>query len=303
MKKVFLLFISLCSILVSAQKTSFSLQADTNSILIGQQINLHLEGKIEAGAEYQWPLLPDTIKGLSIIEEGKIDSLIENNQLILRQNLSISSFDSGVVHIPSLALVSTNDSAFSQGFIISVDLAQAQEDTELYDIKGPKEAPFDWLKWLYIALGAIALLALVFWLIKRYQTKKQAPEKTVIPSLPPGEWALRELADLEKRALWQAGKQKQYYSELIDILRHYLEREYSIKAMESTAEELIGKIKQLHISDRHFQALSKSLRLSIMVKFAKQQALEYENEEALASVKEFVLKNQQQEEKKEDENE
>lgn len=303
MKKVLLLFISLCSVLVSAQKTSFSLEADTNSILIGQQINLYLEGKIPAGADYQWPLLPDTISGLSLIEAGEIDSLIENDQLTLRQKLSISSFDSGVVHIPRLALSSGGDSAFSQGFIISVNLAEAQEGNELYDIKGPKEAPIDWLKWLYIVLGTLALIGLIFWLVKRYRNKKQAPEKAAAPSLPPGEWALQELADLEKRALWQAGKQKQYYSELIDILRHYLEREYSIKAMESTAEELISKIQPLQIGDRHFQALSKSLRLSIMVKFAKQQALEYENEEALASVKDFVLRNQQEKVKKEDEHE
>jgi len=303
MKKVLLLFISLCSVLASAQKTSFSLEADTNSILIGQQIKLTLQGKIEAGAEYQWPLLPDTISGLTLIEEGKIDSLIENDKLILKQKLSISSFDSGVVHIPRLALVSAGDSAFSQGFIISVNLAQVQEDTELYDIKGPKEAPFDWLKWLYIVLGTLTLVGLIFWLMKRYRARKQTPEKTVIPTLPPSEWALKELAELEKRALWQAGKQKLYYSELIDILRHYLERKYSIKAMESTAEELIDKIQKLHIKDDHFQALSKSLRLSIMVKFAKQQALERENEEALASIKDFVLKNKQQEEKKEGENE
>jgi len=303
MKKVLLLFISLSTSILSGQNISFSLTADTNSILIGEQINLRLEGRIKAGDQYQWPFLPDTITGLSIIATGKIDSLLENDQLVLNQNISISSFDSGAVHIPRLILVSETDSALSQGSIITVALTEAQEDTDLYDIKAPLNAPYNWWPWLYIALAIIVSAALINWLIKRYRSKKQAPTKDIVPSLPPGEWALQELVKLEERKLWQAGMQKQYYSELIDILRYFLEREYSIKAMESTAEELIEKLKKLNIEEEHFSALSKSLRLSSMVKFAKQQALEYENEAALKGVKDFVLKTQSKPEKKEDANE
>tara|TARA_R110002050_G_scaffold280921_1_gene428117 strand:- start:12345 stop:13253 length:909 start_codon:yes stop_codon:yes gene_type:complete len=292
MKKVILLFVSLCSSILSAQSTSFSLQADTNSILIGEQINLQLKGNIPVKEDYQWPILPDTIKGLSIIEVGSIDSLLENNQLTLTQNISISSFDSGIVHIPGLALVTAIDTAFSQGFIIRVDLAKAQEDKELYDIKDPLDAPFDWLPWLYISIAVLATAFLIYWLVKRYRSKKKAPTREIIPSLPAAEWALQELSKLEERKLWQEGLQKEYYSELIDILRHFLEREFSIKAMESTAEELIGKISKLELDPESFAALSKSLRLSSMVKFAKQQALPHENEEAFQAIKNFVLKTQ-----------
>lgn len=292
MKKVILLFIGLCSSVLSAQNISFSLEADTNSILIGEQIKLQLKAEIPAGDNYQWPFLPDTIKGLLTLETGSIDSLIKNDRLTLSQNITISSFDSGFVHIPRLALISGSDSAFSQGFIIRVALAKAQEDHELYDIKGPKDAPFEWLPIFYISLGIISLALLVFYLLKRMRNKKKAPHKELIPSLPPAEWALQELQKLEARKLWQEGKQKEFYSELIDILRHFLERKYSLKAMESTAEELIEKIAKLEIASENFSAISKSLRLSSMVKFAKQQALAHENEEAFQAIKDFVLKTQ-----------
>ena len=106
--------------------------------------------------------------------------------------------------------------------------------------------------------------------------------------IPPIEWALEELNKLEAKGLWQNGKAKAYFSELDEILKIFLERKFGLKALESTAEELIVKIKPLCKEERHFNNLKNSLRLSAMVKFARQQSLPEENVQALDAVRDFV---------------
>jgi hypothetical protein len=304
MNKVILLFLSFCVSLSHAQNTDFSIKADTNAILIGESLLLTLSGEINVGDSYQWPFLPDTIAGLSTLDLGKIDSLIENERLFLTQEIRVTSFDSGFVQIPKLVFLRDSDSTFSKSLVIKVSLTQAQADTELFDIKAPLDPAINWLPWLYLALGLIAIVALIIWLFKRFRKKGDDSKGDSIPTLAPIDWALQQLAKLEEQKLWQAGHQKQYYSELIDILRYFLEREFSVKAMESTAEELIQKLKKLKLAEEDFISLSKTLRLSSMVKFAKQQAVPYEHEASLQAVKDLVLKTQlKKAEKKEEEHE
>jgi hypothetical protein len=303
MNKVALLFLSLCASFSNAQHSEFSVKADTNSILIGEAVLLTLSGEIKVGDPYQWPFLPDTIKGLNVLDQGKIDSLIVKERLTLSQKINITSFDSGFVQIPKLVFLNGNDSALSQGLVIKVSLTQAQEDNELFDIKAPLAPPFNWLPWLYLALAIIAAVLLIVWLFKRFRKKGHQSKIDNVPSLAPIDWALEQLAILEEKKLWQDGFQKQYYSQLIDILRYFLEREFSVKAMESTAEELIEKLKKLKLDEENFTSLSKTLRLSSMVKFAKQQAQPYEHEESLQAVKNLVLKTQLKKAEKEEEHE
>lgn len=302
MKKLLFLFLSLLSSQAFAQENSFSINADTNAILIGQQLKLNLQAEIAVNSDYQWPLLPDTIKGLSLISESKIDSIIEGNRLKLSQEIIISSFDSGVVHIPQLSLLNGQDSLFSQGFIISVSLVPKVAETDLYDIKEPLEPPYNWWPLVYGIVASLIGLGLIYWLYKRFGRNAGTKPQEKIIVIPPCEWALGELQKLEDKELWQKGDQKQYFSELIDILRHFLEREFTLKAMESTAEELIDKLKKLEIEEEQLQGLSKALRLSSMVKFAKQQALDYENTAAMGAVKTFVESVQLKKEREAEEN-
>ena len=65
--------------------------------------------------------------------------------------------------------------------------------------------------------------------------------------------AREALAELEREELWQKGELKAYYSRLVDILRIYLERQMSIQAMESTAEEIIGDLEDQNLPKDLFE--------------------------------------------------
>ena len=83
------------------------------------------------------------------------------------------------------------------------------------------------------------------------------------------------MKELDAKELWQKNKIKQYYVELTDILRNYIERELNIPALESTTDELIETMtdfnlaSSLNIPEETIKKLNKLLKDADLVKFAK----------------------------------
>lgn len=270
-----------------AQSPAFSLLADTNSIRIGEQVKLKLNATIAAAETYQWPLLPDTISHLVLVELGPLDTLEKKGALNLQQVVTITSFDSGTVSIPALLLKVGEDSARSKPVKIEVGLPQVTDDDNFYDIKAPLDAPFslgDYIYWLLLPALILLVGLLVWWFIKRRESQGSPGKKE--PVLPPYELAMQQLQELENEQLWQDGKVKLYYSRLVDVLRIYLEREFAIKAMESTASEVAQKIIRFSLPEQN--ELQKMLATSAMVKYARENPLPEENRRALELVRIFV---------------
>ena len=73
----------------------------------------------------------------------------------------------------------------------------------------------------------------------------------------------------------ERGEVKEYYSELTDIARTYIEEAIEIPAMESTTDELIAAFKiavvkkKLSLTDETIKNLEKVLKQADLVKFAK----------------------------------
>ncbi|WP_321539627.1 hypothetical protein [Flavobacterium piscinae] len=80
----------------------------------------------------------------------------------------------------------------------------------------------------------------------------------------------------------ERGEVKEYYSELTDIARTYIEEAIEIPAMESTTDELIAAFKiavvkkKLSLTDETIKNLEKVLKQADLVKFAKSKPLEFE---------------------------
>lgn len=90
------------------------------------------------------------------------------------------------------------------------------------------------------------------------------------------------LNKLEKKELWQRGEVKEYYSELTDIVRNYIEEAIEIPAMESTTSELIQSLKvaslkkKMKLSKETIDNLFTVLKQADLVKFAKSKPLDFE---------------------------
>ena len=107
----------------------------------------------------------------------------------------------------------------------------------------------------------------------------------------PHELALMELEKLRVKKLWQAGKMKDYHTELTDILRKYIEDRFHLMAMESTSSEILDDLeKKTGISKECREMLSRILILADLVKFAKYIPLPEDHEQSMEYSVDFINK-------------
>lgn len=288
MKKLLSILILLISGVAWTQPVRFSAEIDTNKILIGDQFTLQLKGEVAEGTNFQWPIIPDTVSGLDFVDISKIDTLSKDGVWKLSQKLTLTSFDSGYVAIPPLTLKAGNDEASSQALAVAVEFPQLSEEQDLYDIKEPLEPPFNWVPVLIGVAIVIILGAAIWFLLQWLKKRKNRVELTPEQMLTPYEYAQLQMTEIEKEQLWQAGKIKEYYSRLTDVMRLYMERQMGINAMESTADELIDKMREIRLPKELQERIDELIHLSALVKYAKEKPGVGQNESALKTVKAFL---------------
>ena len=105
---------------------------------------------------------------------------------------------------------------------------------------------------------------------------------------PPWEIALQNLDTLEKQRLWQAGKIKEYYSELTDILRHYLQQQHAVEAMEMITDEILSAYDSTGLDAESRPKLFYILTQADYAKFAKAVPQKAENELSMTYARQFI---------------
>ena len=99
----------------------------------------------------------------------------------------------------------------------------------------------------------------------------------------------RRLDELEKKNLWQSDRIKEYYTELTDIIRIYIEDRFNTPAMELTTDELLYKAKMHKSLQPYRQLLETILTTADLAKFAKAQPLPEEHTTAMENARQFVI--------------
>lgn len=140
--------------------------------------------------------------------------------------------------------------------------AQNQPE-QLYDIYGPVSISDSIDLPLFFALaGALIVVLLLGYLFLK--NRKAKP----IPSLPPWETALQELQ--QARTHMSTEQSKIYMDRVSLILRHYIERRFSIKSTKQTTNEFLNAVQKE--SDSSLLPFKPELQLSLeradMAKFA-----------------------------------
>ncbi|WP_298116318.1 BatD family protein [Flavobacterium sp.] len=280
--KLYILFFLFTTSLF-AQKVTTSI--DSTKKKIGAEFKLTLKASVKKTDKVVFPKAKN-FGALEVIESYKIDTIKSNDKYELIKKYGLTQFDSGKYTIPRIPILINGKPSFSDS--IKVEVADVKVDTlkqKMYEIKDiiPVETSSDWWKYLLAFLLLVGLGFLAFWLFKKYYKKPEKAEEIVYTS--PIEKATSLLQQLERKELIQRGEIKNYYSELTDIARTYIEEEIHIPAMESTTSELIvslrnvAKNKKLKLSKETLENLEKVLMQADLVKFAKVKPLDFEIEE------------------------
>ncbi|MDH6358292.1 hypothetical protein [Parabacteroides sp. PF5-9] len=279
-----------------AQRTLIDVAIDSTAILIGEQTKLHLTITTDKEKQVQILVPIDTLmRGVEVLHTFRPDSsIIENDRLVIKQDILITSFDSALYLLPPFKVIDGIDTIQSGQLALKVSSVpvNADEPEQFYDIKQVWKPPFvlaDYYPIIFGLLLAILLIVLAVYLIKRLQSKKSIlPFKKEEPKLPPHEQALKELDEIKQQRLWQQGRNKEYYTLITDTLRKYMVDRFEMNAMEMTSSEILDFIKQESEANSVYENLKQILQLSDFVKFAKMHPLPDENDLSMMNAYLFI---------------
>ena len=280
---------------VQSQEVRAVAGLDSNHILIGDWLRLHLDVQHPNNTVVAFPNLPDSINGIQIVKREQPKRSHSGDTISESVTFVITAFDSGMHIVPSIPVqymvngdtsrkyVQTSPQVFVVG-TIAIDTSK-----EIKDIKPPLTVGISFAEILPYLI-ALAILAGIVWLISYIRKKHRRGESLIpeAPKLPANVVALEALRILEAERVWQRGLVKDYYSQLTDILRMYIERRFTVAAMEMTSDEILSSPAVASLPKEIKNSLREVLLRADLVKFAKSQPLPQEHESSLITSRSFV---------------
>ena len=252
---------------------------------------------------YYFRCIDTCIDGIEILKRSNIDTVNDENGYKLTQQFTITAFDSGEYIIPSMPFYSEDSIllAETEPLLLNVHTIAVDTTLAIKDIKDPLSAPLtigEIIPYIIIAILVFGLVTGIIFLI-RYIRNRKKPKPITKPKskIPAHILALESLQALWQKKLYQSGYVKQYYSELTDIVRIYIENRWDIAAMEMVSSEIITNLSSMsNISGDTLRKLEQTLFLADMVKFAKSNPLADESSACYQYVMDFVQSTKQEKE-------
>lgn len=272
MKKIFFIFLSILSFAAFGQTLGSKLEKKT--LALGEvgtfRINISgLQGK-EVIAAPKNELLPfhfEEIKDSIVPQPDYYERIIE-----------FAVFEEGSFTIPALDFTIGGELFHTIPYEVQV-INTAQKGDEINDIMKNKEVKlgvqdyWEMYKWyILIALVVLALLFIIYYLIRYARRKKDSPAVMTNQTL-------KDLENLKKKKYIEAGDYRSFYVELLDISRGFITNQYKIPADVLLTDDLIDVMKLNNtISPENEKIVEEIFVRGDLVKFAKtfpdQQAMQ-----------------------------
>lgn len=236
------------------------------------------------GIEVNWSSVVDTAR-------------LGNDRLQLKRTLLVQPWDSGEYVIPGIALVAGSDTFVSKRLSLKVYPANIDTMTTIHTwmpAVDQKRHFWDWVPdfiadywWAYL-IGILAIAgAIAGYLLYKKGGIKSALRPAPKP-VPPYERAIAQLQVLRNRQLCEKGREKEYYTELTEILRQYLDGRFGINAMEMTTPQ-IKRAVYATVSEKSASTMMNDiLEMADYVKFARMRPLPEDNVRAFNQAMAFV---------------
>lgn len=297
------LTVSLTTTLLSAQAISVKASIDSVEMTMGDvaHINVSVDVPRQSVSTLQlvdFPVLGPGAEFLSFhgVDVVASDSTSHATDSGVRYDFdfTIQAFDPGTITIPPFEVVAAagGDTVRSQALALKVHpvdvdsletihpiTSVASPDTRWYDF-----VP-DWLLWL---IGAIVVAACAVYAFVKLRRHREVIESQKTTPIPPYDLAKQRLERLRVKNLAAGGHEKEYYTELVDILRQYLEGRFGINAMEMTSSQIIRALRANPETRLTADEMRSVLSVADFVKFAKVRPLPDDNVKAFNRAANFV---------------
>lgn len=285
-------------------KVKINASLDSATLLMGNQTIIHIEivqDVAQKGQIINEPRVTDRltnlVEGIEFVGITRTDtSDLGHNRLQINKDYVIQSFDSGLYTIPPFNYVIGIDTFKSQSLTLKVlpvyidslyssiyDFAPIETiDSKWYDFI-PDWITDNWWIIILLIVLIIGVIAIIF-IIK---TKKKSIKQTK-KVIPPYDLAMIKLTSLKGAKLCEIGQEKEFYTQLTNILREYLAGRFNIYAMEMTSTQIIQALKNNEESRMTNKNIEQVLQMADFVKFAKVRPLPDDNVMSYQAALQFV---------------
>ncbi len=291
------------SFLSNAQRPVVKATVDKNTVLIGEQFNYSITAAYPSSLfKVKGFKIADFSPHFEVIGQSPVDTSLNGDEMILHQNITLTSFDSGSWKTPSFPVnfdpVKDDTTLYVFADSIPVNVSYEPDTTKsIRDIKPIRDVTessrlFEQIaQWFF----GICDLALICWIIvgltmaafkKKMQGMDAGVEKNAKPAF---EEAMAALDELKNTDLSDTLSVKNYHTRISEIFRRYATRKFQPGLMNKTTGEVLVNLQGNHISHEQVAKLAAALRCGDAVKFAKYLPPVFESQSAFDQVKETIV--------------
>lgn len=272
----------------------FGTSISSEKIRYGEEVVLKLEVKTSKSKGIIFPEIKDTLSCHLEILENKRDTLFKDGIYTYTDSIKFSAYEPGIFTVPSQKVQINSKEYFSPKYKLIVDSMVVDSTKQpLYDIYPIVQEPKifqDYVKqyWVYILMAfvilTVILIVMVLYFIEN-KKKKISGDKI----LHPYKLALNKLNKLEKSDYLSKGLSKKYYSEMVLILKEYMEQRSGIGATQLFSEDLILYLeKNFKIKEEQKNDLKNIFQAADLAKFAKSKPTIEETIQHTQMAKKFI---------------
>jgi hypothetical protein len=286
---------------------TLDLRTDKKEISIAEQLELVLETSAPENIGIEFPVYSASLGDFTLIDVKRYPARMagagDNVRVSHVVSYLLEPYLPGTYSIPKMTVIflDKNNDAESTRLLtekiqveVKSTLDQSAGSAEIKDIKGPFSLPENVA--LQILLAVIVLLLAILGIAGfLYWQKISSNKKPVVVQLRPEEIALKELERLLEENLLARGEVKLFHLRISDIMRHYIESRFGIKAPERTTEEFLTELSAARSQKNSLLGSHKTLLTDFLihcdlVKFAKHEPTTAECEKTVSICREFIEK-------------
>lgn len=296
---------ALCAALASPAAPGITVTAalDSAVVVMGDRNRLHVSVNIpnSYASSAQLVDFPMLTPGQEYLEYNGVDVVASDSTVTAGTDsrnvdfdFTIQAFDPGTLTLPPFAVLTApgSDTVFSNVVtlkVLPVEVDSLQTINPMASVAAPLSRWYDYIPtWVWWALAILALAAACIYLYTLLRHRSEEAEQRRTPVVPPYELAISRLNILRSRNLPETGHEKEYYTELVDILRQYLQGRFGINAMEMTSTQIVKALRSNPDTRMTADMMRSVLSIADFVKFAKVRPLPDDNIKAFARAQDFV---------------
>lgn len=287
-------------------------QVSKKEITIAEQLELVLETAVPENTDVDFPTYSASLGDFTLINTSILPARMTGSadtiRVVHQATYLLEPYLSGTYTIPAMTVIFRDSKKGSEVAKLITQEIQVSihsllgPDTAAVEIKNiipPLSLPPD--RTQQFLLGSLVLLMAALAIIGFYYWKKIASQKVpAAVQLRPEEIALQELGRLLADDLLDRGEIKLFHLRISDILRHYVENRFGLKAPERTTEEFLLELSQAKSSSNavltnHKALLTDFLTQCDLVKFAKHRPSIAESQKTVMICRDFIEKTREKE--------